>query len=302
MKYDHFFFNDPTKWEHIWAYRPLPQHSENFPLLIQNAGYARWKPCASFSRKASTEFYVEYVCAGNVELTQNGNQYLINPHEIYLLRKGSEHYYRTGPAGFVVKRFAQIGGTSVDYYLRSLGLWGKEHIRPEQPRRFERLLKQATTLLSHSMDDQEHPEVAIQLSCLAYQFLLELSRTNQSTVPPMIDNALTFMHENLHRSVTRQEICDAVGVSAPYFSRVFNQYMACSPVTYFLEQKFNWTAQLLKTTSLSIKEISDRAGFESPLYFSAQFKKHFGVSPKQYREYEHSHTVRQSSPDFRPCE
>jgi AraC-like DNA-binding protein len=300
MKYDHFFFNDPVKWEHIWAYRPLPQRGENFPLLIQNAGYARWRAGAIFARKVSTEFYVEYVCAGNVQLIQDRKQYLVGPKEIYLLRKGSEHQYTAGPAGFVVKRFAQITGTSVDYYLRSLGLWEKEYIRPAQPRIFNNLLKQATTLLTHSPEDNDL-QVAIQLSCLAYQLLLELSRTNQPETPPMIAQALTFMHENLHRSLTRQEICAHVGVSAAYFCRIFSEYMGCSPVTYFLEQKFNWTAQMLKTTGLSIKEVSDKAGFESPFYFSAQFKKHFGYSPKRFREHEHWHLRELQSSDYRPC-
>ncbi len=299
MKYDHFFLNDVSKWEHIWVYRPLPKQGENLPLMIQNAGYARWGAGASFSRAASTEYFIEYVCAGNVRLVQNGSESLIGAKELYLLRKGSDHAYSTGPAGFVVKRFAQLGGTSLDYYLRSLGLWGKEHICPPAPRRFEQLLKQATTLLSRSFEDQ-NAQIAVQLSCLAYQLLLELSRANQPAIPPLIERALTFIHDNLHRNLSRQEICEHVGASAPYFCRLFSEYMTCSPVAYFLEQRFNWTAQLLKTTSLSIKEISDRAGFESPLYFSAQFKKRFGFSPKQYRAQEQSHDALQQA--SRPCE
>jgi AraC family L-rhamnose operon regulatory protein RhaS len=106
------------------------------------------------------------------------------------------------------------------------------------------------------------------------------------TSPTIIEQALTFMHENLHRSLSRQEICDQIGLSMPHFNRLFSTYMDCSPIAYFLNQKFNWTAQLLKTTSLSIKEISYKAGFEDPLYFSGQFKKHFGISPKQYRLFE----------------
>lgn len=300
MKYDHFFLNDNGKWEHIWAYRPLPHKSENFPLIIKSAGYARWRKGATFARTACTDFFVEYVCAGDVCLVQDHREYVVKPGELYLLRKGTEHQYTVGPSGFVVKRFAQIDGPSVDYYLRSLGLWSKEYIHPQQPQIFKKLFKQVTTLLTHAPEGSD-AETDVQLSCLAYQLLLELSRTNQPSIPPMIEQALKFMHENLHRSLSRQEICGHVGVSAPYFSRVFAEYLECSPITYFLEQKFNWTAQLLKTTSLSIKEISDRAGFESPLYFSAQFKKHFGFSPKQYRAYENSHTARQRQGDYNPC-
>jgi AraC family transcriptional regulator, transcriptional activator of pobA len=40
----------------------------------------------------------------------------------------------------------------------------------------------------------------------------------------------------------------------------------------------------LSTTSLSIKEIAYEIGYIDPFYFSNQFKKYFGTSPKQYRE------------------
>ena len=42
---------------------------------------------------------------------------------------------------------------------------------------------------------------------------------------------------------------------------------------------------LLKTTALSIKEISDSVGFQNPDYFCHVFQKHAdGVSPTQYRK------------------
>ena len=300
MKYDSFLVENQGKTEHSWVYRPFPQQRYNFPLLLQMAGYSRWVAGAVYSRTRSTEFFVEYVRAGNVILNQEGKEYLIQPGEVYLLRKGVSHHYATGPAGFVLKRFVQIAGTGFEYYLRSLGLWDQDHIRPQNPRGFERLLKQVTTLLAQSPSDLD-AQLDIQLSCLMYQILLELSLSLQPPVPPMIEQALTFMHANLHRSLSRQEICAHVGLSMPYFNRVFSDYMHCTPITYFLNQKFNWAAQLLKTTSLSIKEICYQVGFDDPLYFSAQFKKRLGASPRQYREHEKHDLAQQRRRDYHPC-
>ncbi len=300
MKYDRYLIRQTKKWEQTWVYRPFVDERYNFPLLLKMAGYGKWLARESYSRKQSTDFFVEYVCAGDVHLTQNGKEYLIRPGEVYLLRKGASHNYETGPSNFILKRFVQIAGTGMDHYLQSLGLWDQDLIRPQDPLKFERLLKQVTTLLANSALDGDR-QLHVQLSCLAYQILLELSLSIQSSIPALVENALTFMHENLHRSLSRQDICDHVGISLPYFNRLFSFHMHCTPVAYFLRQKFSWAAQLLRTTSLTIKEISYKTGFEDPLYFSAQFKKHFGRSPSDYRKQEELKNERQRRKSYHPC-
>jgi AraC-like DNA-binding protein len=300
MKYDHYLIDTQGKWEHTWVYRPFPHKRQNFPLLLRMAGYAKWCAGETYERVHSTDFFVEYVCAGNVRFVQNGKEYLIQPGEAYLLRKGASHCYSTGSAGFALKRFVQIAGSGLDYYLRALELWDQDRVRPQHPRSFERLLKQVTTLLAQSPSDSD-TSLDVEFSCLMYQLLLELNKAIQPSVPPIIEKALALMHERLHCSLSREEICESVGLSMSYFNKVFSEYMHCTPIAYFLDQKFNWTVQLLKTTSLSVKEIAYKAGFDDPLYFSAQFKKRFGFSPTEYRKHEERMAEQKRRRDYHPC-
>ena len=300
MKYDHFFVQHATKREKMWVYRPFSQERYNFPLLLKMAGYGRWEKEETFSRVKSTDFFVEYVAHGNVHLVQDKKEYIIQPGEVYLLRKGATHTYSVGPSGQLLKRFVQIGGTNMEHHIQLLGLWEQDRIRPQDPQKIERLLKRVTKLLANAPGD-ENLELHVQLSCLAYEILLELSLSLKSSVPILIENALTFMHENLHRSLSRQDICQHLGVSMPYFNRLFSYHMNCTPVAYFLRQKFNWAAQLLRTRSFSVKEISYTTGFEDPLYFSAQFKKQFGVSPTQYRKRTAQIVEKESRSNYHPC-
>ncbi|MFQ9799752.1 MAG: helix-turn-helix domain-containing protein [Clostridia bacterium] len=48
--------------------------------------------------------------------------------------------------------------------------------------------------------------------------------------------------------------------------------------------KIKYAEQLLKTTSLSINEISDTLGFSSPYHFSNLFKSYYRLSPKHFRD------------------
>ena len=49
-------------------------------------------------------------------------------------------------------------------------------------------------------------------------------------------------------------------------------------------QKYYKAARFLKGTNLSITEISEVIGFGTQKYFSNSFKRHFGVTPLNYRK------------------
>jgi AraC-like DNA-binding protein len=44
-----------------------------------------------------------------------------------------------------------------------------------------------------------------------------------------------------------------------------------------------WARQLLTLEMLNISETAYRLGYRDPLYFSRIFRKHYGVSPSQWK-------------------
>jgi AraC-like DNA-binding protein len=64
---------------------------------------------------------------------------------------------------------------------------------------------------------------------------------------------------------------------------IFTQCMGMPPVRYILELRLRYACQLLESTDMSIKEISALSGYSDPHFFSKQFKKYIGVSPRDYR-------------------
>jgi AraC family transcriptional regulator of arabinose operon len=53
---------------------------------------------------------------------------------------------------------------------------------------------------------------------------------------------------------------------------------------YVEARRIERATQLLRVTSLSVKQIAEQVGFESPFYFSLRFKKATGISPSAYRD------------------
>ena len=56
-----------------------------------------------------------------------------------------------------------------------------------------------------------------------------------------------------------------------------------NPNIFFKTYKLNRVAELLTEGKYNISEVADMTGFSSLSYFSASFKKQFGISPSEYR-------------------
>jgi transcriptional regulator GlxA family with amidase domain len=123
-----------------------------------------------------------------------------------------------------------------------------------------------------------------ELSIIAYHLLLLLGQSVSARFPEPVERALAIMHENLHRSLSRKEICEYAMTSPAQLNRLFAAHLHKTPMGYFLDLKLSWAATMLDSTRMSVKEIAYRIGFENQFSFSSQFKNHYGMSPKEFRE------------------
>ena len=71
------------------------------------------------------------------------------------------------------------------------------------------------------------------------------------------------------RTILYQKIKDITGMSIKEF---------------ILDIRLKRAAQLLKDSSLTVSEISDRTGFANPKYFSVCFKRRFDISPSDFKK------------------
>ena len=56
-----------------------------------------------------------------------------------------------------------------------------------------------------------------------------------------------------------------------------------TPSNFFRTYKLNRAAELLKSGKYTVAEIADKTGFSTQSHFSVVFKKHFGVTPSEYK-------------------
>jgi AraC family transcriptional regulator, exoenzyme S synthesis regulatory protein ExsA len=89
---------------------------------------------------------------------------------------------------------------------------------------------------------------------------------------------------NIYNKISIPELAHLMNKSESAFKRVFKEIYNESPAKYFKVKKLEKAAELLKTTSDSISEISWECGFEEITHFSSSFSKQYGASPRSYRD------------------
>lgn len=83
-------------------------------------------------------------------------------------------------------------------------------------------------------------------------------------------------------------IADRFSISSGYYSRIFNEITGDTFPDYINNLRLKKASELLLSDkSLSIREIALNVGYSSESYFSASFKKKYGISPSKYRHSKH---------------
>jgi AraC-like DNA-binding protein len=84
----------------------------------------------------------------------------------------------------------------------------------------------------------------------------------------------------------RQQVsyyADKLNISPKYLSTVCKKVSGKNPMRWITEYVMQDCYALLKSTDLSIKEISNRLGFPNSSFFGQYFREQAGMTPMEYR-------------------
>ena len=78
-------------------------------------------------------------------------------------------------------------------------------------------------------------------------------------------------------------IANELHISSRMFSRRFKRITGTTPSDFIKAYRFNYAAQLLVNTNLSVQEIIFEVGVSSKSYFYREFARKFNLTPSDYR-------------------
>lgn len=99
-----------------------------------------------------------------------------------------------------------------------------------------------------------------------------------------IVRALRFIREHACTGITVADVLKAVPLSRRMLEHRFQKLVRRTPHAEIVRIRMDRACRLLRETNLSLSEITNRAGFANPDYFSVAFKKYMGMTPRSYRK------------------
>ncbi|HGB5478218.1 TPA: helix-turn-helix transcriptional regulator, partial [Salmonella enterica subsp. enterica serovar Chester] len=93
-----------------------------------------------------------------------------------------------------------------------------------------------------------------------------------------------WIERNLHQAITVSRLAKHAGCSSRHLRTVFRNAFRISIRAYIQKRRLTLASLMLRWTSRSLTEVAMMYQFSHLSSFSRAFKKHFGLSPREYQQ------------------
>ncbi|KGO79740.1 AraC family transcriptional regulator [Flavobacterium beibuense F44-8] len=93
-----------------------------------------------------------------------------------------------------------------------------------------------------------------------------------------------YIKNNITQNLSLKDLSEKACMSTTSFYRYFKRELGMTPLEFILNEKIKQAKQLLKHPGIQVNEVCFQSGFEDCNYFIRLFKKHEGITPKQYQQ------------------
>jgi len=117
--------------------------------------------------------------------------------------------------------------------------------------------------------------------CDYTQRMKELKKDNICSKPVVM--ALDYIYDNLHSKITVKDVAEHVSLSSTYLSRIFHAETGMPLSEYVMKCRVQAAENMLRYSEFTADEIANYLAFSSQSHFINVFKKHTGLTPREYR-------------------
>ena len=102
-------------------------------------------------------------------------------------------------------------------------------------------------------------------------------------VPYHIKEMLDFLRDNLYGRISIRDVAAHVRKSESAVKQQFSQYRPNGIMAYYQTMKMKEARKLIREGHYNMTQIADLLHFDNPQYFSKCFKRHTGMTPREYK-------------------
>ncbi len=149
-----------------------------------------------------------------------------------------------------------------------------------KPIRYHRL----TEILLHAQEKVQKRHEVDQLSRYGSQYINDLAREIKSESGDALETAVAYIDAHLSEEIAVKDLAGICFVSADHLTRLFKKKYGLTVTEIIQQKRLHLARKLLLKENITISAVSCAVGFSNYSYFTEQFKKHFGLTPREYQK------------------
>jgi len=252
------------------------------------SGLVVYPPGTRLASRQLRDYEIVWILAGNVVWEHDGIEEKVDPSSVILSRPGITESYT-----WDTRHRTQHGFFHFDIRKPISGLPPPEqwpfHRRVDAGDALRPLLHHIAWLLgSRPPHWQDAAESALKHALI--MFVHDLTRTAANAAPtehPVLERAMEYLRRiwaDGYRGCSLAELATGAGTSPTHLSRLFRAELGVSPGWALRVLRLQRAATLLTRTSLSVQAVAGLVGFATQFHFSDTFRRHYRMSPSEYRK------------------
>jgi two-component system, response regulator YesN len=118
-----------------------------------------------------------------------------------------------------------------------------------------------------------------------YTLLFENGSIRDRKLSPqeLYDYAVKYIDENYAQPLSMQSVCDEIGISQTYLSRLFRKYSDTTFNAYLTRRRMEAAMKLLEEKpDLLLRDVAACVGYDDSSYFTKVFHQYTGKTPSQF--------------------
>ncbi len=253
-----------------------------------------WQPNIMRRADRHNEIEINYLPEGSITYLIHDQKFKIEkgaivvfwallPHQIVDYTENSPYYVITIPLGML--QHWQLAEPFLNHLLN-----GEIQFltAPEDSELDNRLFKrwvQDITSANSATRDIGALEIRAYLERVALLLSGQAEFEGRTNLLPMsiVEKMAIYIAGNFTQPIKARDIAATVNLHPDYANTIFKKAFNLTISRYLSEQRILFSKRMLSVSTNSISSIAYESGFNSISRFNATFKKHTGVTPREYR-------------------
>ncbi|OUS76423.1 hypothetical protein B1748_12120 [Paenibacillus sp. MY03] len=158
------------------------------------------------------------------------------------------------------------------------------HLSHKNGKRLEDIIGEDFGLLLQPVPFRNIDQLQVWVSRVLEKVKADMNSEQGETSAFLVRRAQEYVESHLSGDTSLQAVADFVYVHPVYLSRIYKFETGEGLSAYILRLKMIKAEKLLLESNKKVHEIAEELGYDNPPYFIKVFKKHSGLTPKEFRD------------------